>query len=75
MRVLFFGSLAENAGVTELSINSINTLAALREYIFKKYPAFDNRVFAVAVNEAIVTGDMTLKESDEVAFMPPFSGG
>jgi molybdopterin synthase sulfur carrier subunit len=75
MKVLFFGSLVEKAGTTELSISSIHSLTALKEHVFKTYPALTDKVFAIAVNEAIVAEDMLLKENDEVAFMPPFSGG
>ena len=75
MKILFFGSLIEKTGTTELVIPPANTLAALKASILKTYPALGNSVYAIAVNETIIAGDIALKENDVIALMPPFSGG
>ncbi|MGE3143638.1 MAG: MoaD/ThiS family protein [Hyphomonadaceae bacterium] len=81
MRVLFFGRLVEAAGGRALSApDDIGTLAALRAWLETRDPllaeALCGKGVRAAVNKVIATDDfMALTAEDEVAFMPPLSGG
>ncbi len=80
MKVLFFGRLAEIAGGRELTVpDTIPTLTALRAFLIEGdaqlREALTGRGVRAAVNKSIVTGDIVLSPGDEIAFMPPLSGG
>ena len=79
IRIRFFASLRERAGTSELEheLERPVTVGELWEILRAKYPKigdYGGRV-AFAVNEEYVDSKMTLQDNDEVAFIPPVSGG
>ncbi len=77
-RVLMFGALAGFAGWRERTID-VERLDALKTLLASEDPVLGERlssagVFAV-VNQDMVRGDCPLAADDEVAFVPPVSGG
>lgn len=77
--VLLFGSLREAAGARSLVLElpSGAKIEALREALETRLPAaarLGPRV-AVAVNQALAAPGTLLAEGDEVALLPPVSGG
>jgi len=77
--VKLFALLKERAGVGELSLDFSGTVSALLEQIAKEHPTLADvlapgRVL-VSVNQEFVRPDFPVKDGDEVAIMPPFSGG
>lgn len=76
MRIRFFASLSEVTGAEEIQLQGITTTGALREKMLALYPALSDFSFAVAVNHRVVHDDQfPLMDEDEVALLPPFSGG
>ncbi len=75
MKVLFYGKLKEITGKKEINLEKFNTLKELREFLFKHYPGLEKEIFFIAVNQEIVDKNIKLKDSDEVALLPPISGG
>ena len=76
MKILFFASLAEVAGTSEIQLNGIVSLKVLKERIMELYPALSGRTFTFAVNQKVVHDEgFPLRDEDEVALLPPFSGG
>jgi MoaE-MoaD fusion protein len=81
VRVLFFGVLkdllAGHAGTVSLPAGS--SVHDLLQQLRPAEPAADNdrlwQSIAVAVNREYVPSDRTLSEGDEVALLPPVSGG
>jgi len=79
LRVLYFAALRERAG-TSSSLRELAgpiTVGALWDEIRREHPAladFRGSV-AFAVNQEYVDSKMTLQDNDEVAFIPPVSGG
>lgn len=75
--IKYFGLIAEKAGTNE-EIVSLDgeeyDLEALKERCFSKYKLSDTQSIQVAVNQSLGTAG-PLKHGDEVAFLPPFSGG
>jgi molybdopterin synthase sulfur carrier subunit len=52
------------------------TVAELRQYLEKKYPSLAGlRSLFIAVNSNYAENDVRLVESDEIALIPPVSGG
>jgi len=79
VKVLFFGRLKELAGKGEDSIESINTTTI--EQLFALYAArhpelakYRSSVVA-SRNQEFAAWDTPLRAGDEVAFLPPVSGG
>ena len=79
VRVLLFGSLREAAGAKELSVALPEraSVVALRELLMASQPAFGKLAgrLRVAVNREFASDDAVLADGDEVAFLPPVSGG
>ncbi|MBK9984301.1 MAG: molybdopterin converting factor subunit 1 [Saprospiraceae bacterium] len=54
----------------------INTTSHLREVLESQYPDLKTlSVYKIAVNEEYVSNEMMLSEGDEIAIIPPVSGG
>jgi molybdopterin converting factor subunit 1 len=54
----------------------INTTSHLREVLESQYPDLKTlSVYKIAVNEEYVSNEMMLNEGDEIAIIPPVSGG
>ena len=79
IRVRFFAALAEAAGQRETSIDvpdgePVRNIAAR---LVKEFPRLEGLCANVAfsVNAEYVAAEQPLKEGDEVALIPPVSGG
>ena len=79
INVLFFASCKEATGMKELvwDLDSGVTIAGIREKIIIKFPqlAGISRTLQFARNSEYVTEDTPLHDGDEVAVIPPVSGG
>ncbi|NNL67421.1 MAG: molybdopterin converting factor subunit 1 [Myxococcales bacterium] len=79
VRVLLFGSIREAVGAKELevSLDAGATVSALRALLDARHPVFASagERLLVAVNQETVEPDRVLADGDEVAFLPPVSGG
>lgn len=79
VKVLFFGRLRELLGTSEdhVDIASGATLAELFELYTRKYPplaGFRGSLVA-SRNQEFSAWDTRLRAGDEIAFLPPVSGG
>ena len=79
-KVLLLGRLRDVAGWRERSIDPAPaTLSALRELLTREDAALGEalagRGVQAAVNKALTRGDVALQPGDEIAFLPPMSGG
>ncbi|MGE5173479.1 MAG: molybdenum cofactor biosynthesis protein [Betaproteobacteria bacterium] len=78
--VKLFAILKDKAGKNELSIAFISgTVAELLKQVSREYPVLNDVLSCggvlVSVNQEFVRPDAPVKDGDEVALMPPFSGG
>ncbi|MGD8829972.1 MAG: molybdopterin converting factor subunit 1 [Pseudomonadales bacterium] len=81
-RVLFFASLRESAGTDEvvLSLDGMVSLDALLDRLADVLPgpamdALSAENVRIAVNQTLVSGAVRIAPGDEVAFLPPVTGG
>jgi molybdopterin converting factor subunit 1 len=79
VRVLFFGAARDAAGheTLELSLSSPANVATAFAQLLADYPAlarFGNSLL-LAVNQEYALSDRTLSDGDELAVLPPVSGG
>ena len=78
IKIKIFGQHKEDLNKSELVINSKNNLTIndLIELLKIKEPNFSKfKSYAIAVNLNYENSDYMLKENDEVAIIPPVSGG
>lgn len=79
IHVKFFAILKDHAGTgqTELDLKTASTVADALQSIRGCYPnlAKDLARSAVAVNRNYVKGETVLNDGDELALIPPVSGG
>ena len=75
IHVKYFASYREKTGKKDEYIEGeFATLDTLLQYLRELYN-LDTETLMVAVNRRIVTSELKLSESDEVALFPPVSGG
>jgi len=79
VRVRFFGVLKDIAGksVDELDLPDESVARDVLRHYESRFPALQNLIpsLAVAVNQQYVRPDVLLNSNDEVALLPPVSGG
>jgi molybdopterin converting factor small subunit len=80
LKIRLFGILREKMDSDNLIISIHNTsisLKELRKYLEELYPSLGlNEInFVFAVNKVIRNDYMNVKSSDEIAIIPPISGG
>ncbi len=77
--VRLFAILKEKAGAGELRLENSPSVSELLLQVSREYPALREilscKAVMVSVNHEFVKFDARLKDGDEVALMPPFSGG
>lgn len=77
--VLFFARLQEDMGISELLMDESNagqSAQALREALIARgKDILADESIRVAINQEFCGWDTEIKDGDEVAFMPPVTGG
>ncbi len=77
----YFASLKTIAGKEEeqLDLGAESTVQNLSEILIKTSPQIGEMIqgkkILVSVNQDVATLDTVIHDGDEVAFLPPFSGG
>mmetsp|Transcript_33416 Transcript_33416/g.59799 ORF Transcript_33416/g.59799 Transcript_33416/m.59799 type:complete len:89 (+) Transcript_33416:191-457(+) len=80
-KVLFFARSREIAGCPEVTaeLPAGSTIAALRAWLLERYPELasiqESTVFALNHEYLEQGSDVGLSDGDEVALIPPISGG
>jgi len=80
LKIRLFGILREKMDSDDLIISIHDTsisLKKLRKYLEELYPSLglNDINFVFAVNKVICNEDINVKSSDEIAIIPPISGG
>ena len=73
--VLFFGVLAEVTRTPFRQYSNVNSFADLKLRITDDFPELIHYNYRISVNHELVNHDPLLKDGDQVAYMPPFTGG
>ena len=75
VKVLFFGVLSEVAGTDCRHYSDVKSVNDLRLRILDEIPEIEHYNYRISLNNEIINSDMSLKDNDEVALLPPFAGG
>jgi molybdopterin synthase sulfur carrier subunit len=74
----YFGLLAD---ITQLKEEQFTfeeetiSVSALKSKIENSYQSMQNTTYTIAVNQAMSGLQVTIKDQDVIAFLPPFAGG
>lgn len=75
LNIKYFGLIAEITKCNEETFEfSARTISELLEFLFGKYPGLEAKDFQVAQNQEVVSIE-TIVSGEELALLPPFSGG
>lgn len=79
MKIKCFGIAKDIVGQDHIVIingDTPKTVAELRLYLSDHYPSFKQyKSCMIAVNQAYANDDTDIKHEDEIAIIPPVSGG
>ncbi len=80
MEVLLFGIAKDIVGESKIRISTDNegpnSVSELKKMLSETYPEFGKlSSLAVAVNSEYADDELVLKGNDEIAIIPPVSGG
>ncbi|MBI5049097.1 MAG: MoaD/ThiS family protein [Deltaproteobacteria bacterium] len=81
IKVRFFAMLKTKAGKEEvnLTVSENISLAQLKDMLKKEFPVLaefiDSKSIMISVNQEFAVKNTIIKGGDEVALLPPFSGG
>ncbi|GIM44952.1 molybdopterin converting factor small subunit [Collibacillus ludicampi] len=78
LKILCFAELGEKIGkCVEISMETEITVSGLIERLIKMYPEYQHSIQScmIAVNQKYVKVDTVIRSDDQVALIPPVSGG
>lgn len=75
IKIKAFGFLAEKLNASEISLEMVNDINDFVIELNNKYPQLKELQYNIAVNKKIVHQNIALQVTDEIALLPPFSGG
>ena len=74
MTIISFGQIAELLS-NKITIDTVSDTDTLKNRLEVEFPALLTIKYAIAVDKKIVSNNTVIKETSEVALLPPFSGG
>jgi len=75
INIKYFGEIAEKTGKSSeaIAIEKLNTTSILK--FLKQQYAIADKGIQIAINQELVTEEIAVLESDEIAILSPFAGG
>ncbi len=73
--VLFFGVLTEVTGTGTKFYKDARSIEDLKLRLADDFPEIVHYSFRISVNNELTDEDISLKDGDEIALLPPFAGG
>lgn len=70
-----FGQIEEITGTDRFTLSDVQDTEALKSKLLDLYPEMNTIPYSISVNKNIINGNRKLEDGDEVALLPPFSGG
>ncbi|MCZ6469115.1 MAG: molybdenum cofactor biosynthesis protein MoaE [Candidatus Dadabacteria bacterium] len=78
IKILLFGQLRSTIGRNSIVLGltgSEYNVQEIKELVYRDFPDIKKEIFRVVVNQEICDDNHMIKEGDEIAFLPPISGG
>ena len=74
VKIQLYGQLKQITGSSELTTEAADTDGLMKE-IAARFPLLENLKYQVAVDRTIVQSNTSIKAGQELALLPPYSGG
>jgi molybdopterin converting factor small subunit len=74
VKIQLFGQLKQIAGAAELTIDATDTDELARKMTIR-FPVLKNLPYLIAVDRNVIQGNTPITGSEELALLPPYSGG
>ena len=74
VKIQLFGQLKQIAGSPELTTEAADTDGLVKE-MAARFPVLENLSYLIAVDRNIVQTNTAIKAGQELALLPPYSGG
>ncbi len=74
VKILLFGQMKQITGASEIITDATDTDALVREMAIR-FPLLENLNYLIAVDRNIVQENTLIKAGQELALLPPYSGG
>ncbi len=75
INLLSFGQIVDIMGMDTLKIPGVKNTNELNEFLVKAWPQLQSIKYTIAVNKKVIRENTPLQHEDNVAILPPFSGG
>jgi len=75
VKVLVFGQIRDYTGWDEKTFSNIPDTENLKNLLETEYPGLKKLQYQMALNHSLIAMSTTLHNLDEIALLPPFSGG
>lgn len=75
VHLTLFGQLADITGRTEMTLHDIPDTETLINTLHEMYPLMANVKYAIALNKKVIKDKTILNGDNNIALLPPFSGG
>ena len=75
VKIILFGQLKDLAGTSSITLNEVNDLDSLKKKLLSDYPSLASSIYRIAVDRNFIEGNVALSDNNEIALLPPYSGG
>ncbi|MGK6351335.1 MoaD/ThiS family protein [Parapedobacter sp. DT-150] len=75
LSILCFGRVSDLIGSSRIDMPLVNDTDELQQWLNKQYPALRQATYVIAVDQEIIRKNTLLTVQQEIALLPPFSGG
>lgn len=75
IEIISFGKVSEFIENQYLELQDIRNIEELKHHLETTFPLLATIKYKLALNKQMVQGNPDLSNSDQIAIMPPFSGG
>lgn len=78
MKVLAFGIVKDifKSSSLNVDVKNASSVEGLKDYLEEKFPGLKELAsYMIAVNDEYASTNIAINESDEIAIIPPVSGG
>jgi len=74
VKIQLFGQLKQIAGSPEIFTDATDTDGLMKE-VAARFPILQNLTYLIAVDRTIVQANTSIRAGQELALLPPYSGG
>ena len=74
IKIKLFGQLKQITGVSELMVDAMDTDGLMKE-MNTRYPVTEKLNYLIAVDRSVIQTNTSIREGQELALLPPYSGG